>query len=142
MNSIKYFKSLALVFVLFICSCGNDPDINVTQEEAFEKLAGSWTLGATGSIVVDDTDVSANYPGFSLSFTDGAYNTTNAGDLFASSGTWEWVDEDARLISLDGGQQVTINSLTENLFDFSFSFSGNGGVRSGIAGNYNVRVIK
>ncbi len=86
-----------------------------------------------------------NYPGFNLSFTDGAYNTSNAGDLFKAIGTWDWSDEDAQGILLDDGKLITIVDLTENRFVFSFQFSGSGGQANlidGTSGNYVITVNK
>lgn len=140
MKNVKQYL-LAIVALFLITSCGSDdPSTPTAQAEAFEKLSGSWTLGATGSITVDGQDVSLNYPGFTLSFTDGGYRTTNAGDLFSATGTWSWVDDSANRITLGTGEEVTIISLTETRFQFSFSFDG--AIATGIAGNYTITVEK
>ncbi|MHA7101883.1 hypothetical protein, partial [Roseivirga pacifica] len=105
-------------------------------------LGGDWNLGnGAGRIEVDGTDVSANYPGFTLSFTDGGYTTTNGADLFNASGTWQWGDEEARTIKVDDGKEVTISLLNANRFTFTFSHSGTNSA-AGIAGNYTVSVVK
>ncbi len=51
------------------------------------------------------------------------------------------IDEEARMIRLDDGNELTIVTLNEFRFIFTFSFS-NGGVRAGIPGNYTVSVVK
>ncbi|OEK00318.1 hypothetical protein BFP97_01775 [Roseivirga sp. 4D4] len=138
----KYISMMFVLAILLVSACNNDDPEGVSfQDEAFESLAGEWTFGIDGSIVVDGTDVSANYPGFSLSFADGTYQTSNGADLFNASGTWGWTDEQARTIRLDGnGLDITIQTLTVNRFVFSFSFAG--ATRAGIAGNYTVTVNK
>lgn len=138
-----YLLGLALSCVVtLVLACGGDED-PTAQELAFEKLSGSWDLTQGGSIIIDGQDATANFTGFALSFTDGAYTTTNAGDMFRASGTWEWVDEEARQLSIDDGKTITIVELTENLLVFSFTSDGNAGTANhgeGIAGNYTINI--
>ncbi len=139
------YKYIIVILVLSIgLSCGGDDAPPSAQEMAFERLSGSWDLTQGGSIVVDGVDASLNFPGFSLSFTDGGYNTTNAGDLFKASGTWDWADQDAQRISLDDGKLVTIITLTEESFVFTFEFGGGGQANlvNGTSGNYTISVNK
>jgi len=135
---------LALLIIGFLTSCGPDDavELSTAQELAFEKLAGEWTLkNGEGSIKLGGADISVNYPGFSLSYDDGAYSTTNAGTLFRATGTWEWQDEEARVILLDDGKEVTLVDLTETSFTFSFNYTG-GGERAGLPGDYIIQVLK
>lgn len=145
-KSITNYQKYTFILLTCLCllfSCGDDDPSGPTEQElAFERLAGDWTFGTNGSIVVDGQDVSPNYPGFSLSFADGTYQTQSGGDLFRASGTWEWLDEEAGSIRLDDSREITIVALTENLFNFTFFFSGSGGARHGISGNYDITVVK
>lgn len=145
MKKINYIGSIALFVCLsLLCSCGGDDD-PTAQELAFEKLSGTWSLSSGGSIVIDGQDASLNFSGFSFSFTNGTYSTANAGDLFRASGTWTWQDEEAQRLSIDDGKSITITSLTENQFVFTFTSNGTGGVANsgeGIAGNYTITVNK
>ena len=137
----RHIKVFALLVTIMVCSCDpDDPSGPTLQEEAFAALAGDWAFGATGSIVLDGQDVSLNFPGFNLSFADGTYQTNNGGDLFNATGTWEWVNENAQQLILDTEEEVTIVTLTENLFEFSFFHNGNS--VSGIQGNYVINVVK
>lgn len=131
---------IGLLLLAFACS-PDDPIEPSLQDLTYENLAGDWTLGQFSSIKIDGSDVSANYDGFALSFSEGTYTTTNAGDLFSSSGTWEWADVDATLVSLDDGKVISIQSLTPAKFVFSFTKS-DGPVRAGLAGNYTITVEK
>lgn len=137
----NYMLIAALAIVSLSCNPDDGPADPRATELAFEKLAGQWTLGQFGSIKVDGSDVSANYSGFALSFTDGGYTTTNAGELFSASGTWEWADESGGVVNLDDGKTININQLTLKKFVFSFTKS-DGPVRAGIAGNYVITVEK
>jgi hypothetical protein len=137
---------MMLLPILLLASCnGDDPQGLTAQELAFEKLSGTWDISQGGGIVVDGQNVSLNFAGFSLSFTDGGYNTNNAGDLFMAVGSWTWADSEARQLSLDDGKQVTIVTLTEQQFVFRFSFTGTGGEANhgeGISGSYTITVNK
>ena len=146
MKTIKVQIILIAVFTITLTlgmSCGGGDDDPSLQELAFEKLSGSWDISQGGSIMIDGQDGSLNFQGFSLSFTDGGYNTTNAGELFNALGTWEWVDDEAQLIDLDDGKRLTIVSLTETELVFSFQFNGQGGQANhgeSIAGSYIITV--
>ena len=140
-NIYTYTLILALAALSLSCTPDDGPADPKATELAFEMLAGQWTFGQFGSIKVDGSDVSANYSGFALSFTDGGYTTTNAGELFNASGTWEWSDESGRTVSLDDGKTINIQQLTLNKFVFSFTKT-DGPVRAGIAGNYVITVEK
>ena len=139
---IYTFMLLTLGGCLLLTCSDDEPSGPTEQELAFEKLAGDWTYGTSGSITLDGQDVSLNYPGFSLSFADGTYQTRNAGDLLSASGTWEWANEEAGSLLLDSGEEVTIIELTETLFRFSFTSTGTGGEAAGTAGNYVITVEK
>ncbi len=133
---------LMLVFIVFATACGGDDD-PTAQQLAFEKLSGSWDLSQGGSIIIDGQDATANFTGFAFTFTDGTYTTTNAGNMFRASGTWEWTDEEAQQLSVDDGKTITIVTLTETLFVFTFTSDGNPGAANhgeGIAGNYTITV--
>jgi hypothetical protein len=135
---------LALLIIGFLTSCGPDDavELSTAQELAFEKLAGEWTLkNGEGSIQLGGSDISMNYPGFSLSYESDTYTTTNAGTLFSASGTWEWLDEEARVIVLDDGKEITLVELTTTSFTFSFNYTG-GSRRAGLPGDYVIQVLK
>ncbi len=135
----KYISILFIFTVVALPSCKDD-DNPTLRDLAFRLLAGGWSIGTQGSIVLDGEDISLNYPGFTLSFADGTYETTNAADLFRASGTWEWTDDEGTVLTLDTGEEITINRLRLN--EFSFSFFHAGSVRAGIQGNYVISVFK
>lgn len=144
MRSTIYNNTL-FIFLLFVslASCRpDDPNGPSIQDLTFEKLEGNWIFGNTGSVTLDGQDITLNYPGFALSFADGTYTTTNAGDLFRASGTWQWTSESATSVLLDTGEEVTIIDLTETAFKFSFTHTGTGGTAAGTAGNYVVTLAK
>lgn len=139
----NYFLFLLMILGLTALSCGDDePGELSAREQALEILSGTWDLESGGSITLDGQDVSLNFRGFSLSFTDGEYNTTNAGDLLNANGTWEFTDEAARMVRLDSGEEISIIVLTETRFEFSFFSNGSGGSAAGIGGTYVINLNK
>ncbi|MCE7991267.1 MAG: hypothetical protein HEP71_04770 [Roseivirga sp.] len=147
---MKKYNSTAciwlLVFFLFITftNCGGDDgsDEPTTQEIALELLSGNWALDNGGSVKLDGEEITANFSGFGVSFTDGAYSTTAGGDLFRASGTWQWVADSDRQILMDDGKEISITTLSETELVFSFQFAGSGGVVAGLAGNYTIALKK
>ncbi len=138
----RYLLYTLLLFVSLASCRPDDPNGPSIQDLTFEKLEGNWTFGTSGSVTLDGQDITLNYPGFALSFADGTYTTTNAGDLFRASGTWQWTGELATSVLLDTGEEVTIIDLTETVFKFSFTHAGTGGTAAGTAGNYIVTLAK
>lgn len=136
-NRIASIKAVLIVLLIGLTtmSCGDDP-LSVT-EEAFLKLKGTWGLG---SIEVDGVDQSANYPGFTLNFTETGYSATSGGTLF-TSGTWQWEGTTATTILLIDGKQLNLVSLTDTSLVFTFTYNS-GGTRAGINGNYRVSLVK
>ena len=140
-------KLILVVFLLVgVFGCKSDDDDGPTppsaQELAFAKLVGNWTLDNGGHILVDGQDVGVNYPGFRLSFTNGGYSTINAGALFKSSGIWSWANDTGGIIDLDDGKSISIVSLTETAFNFTFQFAGTGGTANGVGGNYDILLVR
>lgn len=128
--------------LVFLGSCSDDNDLIPSQQDlVFEALSGAWMLNnGAGRMLLDGKDVSANFPQFSLSFDDGSYTTTNGGNLFDATGTWEWLDENAQQLKLSDGKEVTIDLLNEHRFTFKFT---QGGARAaGLPGAYIISVVR
>lgn len=136
--------SLVLFLIVTFANCGSDdgPGEPTAQELAFELLSGSWSLANGGSVTLDGENITANFTGFQVSFTDGTYGTSDAGDLFKANGTWQWVADSASEILLDDGKAISISMLSETDLVFRFQFAGTGGVVAGLAGSYVVTLKK
>ena len=145
MKKVKYAVALmALVF----WSCDGGTATPSLQEEAVKKLSGTWNTGVagSGSVVIDGKDQSVHYSGFSLTLGNQTYTTTNAGQLFAASGTWRWSGaEKADKITLSEGKELTIKQLTANRLVFEFNLASAASERagiSGVSGNYTITLSK
>ena len=131
------------MFSLLRCGGDDGPPPEPAQQKAFKMLKGTWKISG-GSIKVGGVDESTQYPGFSLSFTEKNYTSSNGGKLFSENGSWSWKDKDpekAKNITLDG-KEITITELTASKLVFTFTFSSGGSVAAGISGNYTVTLSK
>jgi hypothetical protein len=147
MKKLRYINMLLIALLITAVSCDPDdePSTPDAKELAFQKLSGAWTLKGGSSIKLDGINISANYPGFSIQFTEGGYTTTNAGDLLNATGSWTWLNDEAGVITLGDDKEVTIVTLTEIFFKFTFVLTDTGGEANdvnGASGNYEVIVEK
>jgi hypothetical protein len=137
-KSFRLNYLLFLVLFISIASCGggdDGPALPTDQELAQEILEATWSLGGGGAITLDGRNVANNYNGFTLNIADGTFTTTNAGDLFPASGTWQWVGETDNQVRTGEGKEITISDLSETTFTFSFTKSSGNSV-AGVSGNY------
>ena len=129
-----------------LSACGGD-DAEPVDEEAL-ALNGDWILPAAGGgIIVDGVNRSLNFVGFKISMDsdtngqDKTYTTANAGDLFSASGTWDWASERKNSMVLSEGKTLSIQAQQPSRLVLFFNYT-NGGVRSGISGNYTLTLEK
>ena len=129
--------SLALLSIsLVIVSCGGDngePD-RTPQEIAQELFLTTWTMSA---ITLDDADVRSSYTGLIITIGDGTFTTTNAGDLFPATGTWDWIGESDNMITTGRGKTITLTTLTESSVILSFTKT-QGNQAAGVSGSYEI----
>lgn len=97
--------------------------------------------------MVDGVDSSLNFVGFKISMDsdtngqDKTYTAANAGDLFSESGTWDWGSENKNSMVLSEGKTLSIQAQQPSRLVLTFNYT-NGGVRSGISGNYTLTLEK
>ena len=137
---------IVLLGLVMLSACGGSDSVPVDEESL--ALNGDWVLPTSGGgVVVDGIDRSLNFVGFKISLgsdTNGqekTYRTSNAGDLFRASGTWDWGSENKNSLVLSEGKTLNIQSQSSSRLVFTFTFT-DGGVRSGISGNYTLTLEK
>lgn len=146
MNTGNFRKLLTIISLNLIVLIGCVPDSpkpeSTEQEKSTELLKGTWILG---KVDYDGIDISPNYDGFSLTFSDGDYQSgVAAGELFLRSGVWEWIDEIStnQIIMVSEQKEITIVSLSSNSLEFTFRLNNVGGSANGISGNYKITLEK
>lgn len=138
----KAFK--ITVFAGFFClvtvftSCKKDDPDPLAQR--INELTASWKLG---SVKNDNTDVTSQYTGFTLSVTGNNYATTKGGNPWPESGSYEIKKDDLSKIIRSDGVVVTIDELTGSTLVLSFTYSSlTGGRTKGVTGNFTFSLIK
>ena len=137
---------IVLLGLVMLSACGGSDSVPVDEESL--ALNGDWVLPTSGGgVVVDGIDRSLNFVGFKISLgsdTNGqekTYRTSNAGDLFRASGTWDWVSDSKNSMILSEGKTLAIQIRQPSRLVLTFNYT-NGGVRSGISGNYTLTLEK
>ena len=137
---------IVLLGLVMLSACGGSDPVPVDEEAL--ALNGDWVLPTSGGgVVVDGIDRSLNFVGFKISFgsdTNGqekTYRTSNAGDLFRASGTWDWGSDTKNSMILSEGKTVNIQSQQSSRLVLTFNYA-DGGIRSGISGNYIITLEK
>ena len=137
---------IVLLGLVMLSACGGSDSVPVDEESL--ALNGDWVLPTSGGgVVVDGIDRSLNFVGFKISLgsdTNGqekTYRTSNAGDLFRASGTWDWVSDSKNSMILSEGKTLAIQIRQPSRLVLTFNYA-DGGVRSGISGNYTITLEK
>lgn len=128
----------AAVLSFAACSDSADDDDPTMKE----LLAKSWGLYDNGYVTKDDTDVTEDYDGLTLTFySDNTYEASNASALFGESGTWEATDQTYSSLTL-GDLSVQVLALTEDelVLSFTVSAADNGRV-DGVTGNFEIQLF-
>ncbi|AFL86209.1 hypothetical protein Belba_3721 [Belliella baltica DSM 15883] len=153
----KLFLNLFLIsafgLVLFGCKKKDDPAPSKTPEElAIENLAGesslTWTVANGGSVTRDGNSETNVYQNFEITFSANAnsktYNTISGGEIFDSSGNWNFVTGDLSKFTLAGtrpasGPEISYTRSTNDLI-LTFSIVAPGAdiniPGAALAGNY------
>ncbi|MFD2037126.1 hypothetical protein ACFSKL_20170 [Belliella marina] len=163
MNNLfrKFLLLSAMGLVLFACKKKDDPNPSKTPEQlAIESLAGEssiiWTVAGdgtpsgTGSVIRGDDNITNTFQDFEITFSANqnskTYGTSNGGEIFDSSGNWNFVSGDLTKITLAGtrpaaGPEISHTKTTSNDLVLKFNIVAPGGENRGnpgaaLAGSY------
>lgn len=148
MGKIKYVWFV--VMIALMTKCGGDNNTTDPTTEAANKLAGTWTLNG-GYIKADGTDVSAEYTGLAITFTDTkdarVYLVQNGGYAFGnvSVDTWNFTDNTFTAIKRGQDETVMQYTITDDTLTLTFTVSDpldESGRVQGMFGNFEVVLKK
>ena len=139
----KYVFSIPILFGLcLIAACKSEDEgdtIPKTEEELqLEKLSKTWI---PGFIQRDGVDVTGEFSGFTLTFTQNkTYTAVNGGEVFPASGTWEFATGNLNRMVRDDGvvMEVVVTATTLNL---QFQIDSPGGRFAGTSGDFEFDLI-
>ena len=143
-------KNLYMIFLFGMlvcmgCSDSDTPAVDPVQVR-LELLAKTWVPGTGATITVNGIDVSSEFAGFTLTFTDSfGYSTTNVGpnftDVWPASGTWAFGantdgSSNVNVIERDG-ISITISSINASSLNITFDYlNARAAGSTGIDGSY------
>ncbi len=142
------FYMLALI-ATFVVGCKDDDDatpvdtLEQQRAEVLGQLAGeTWSVS---TVTVDNLEQNSLFENLSLSFGDGTFTSQNGGEVWPSSGTWQFANDGASAIIRDDGTVVNIVTLNASTLVLSLSWSGNSiglGRSESISGEHVFTLIK
>ncbi|MCB0488180.1 MAG: hypothetical protein R2820_14005 [Cyclobacteriaceae bacterium] len=129
---------LSLALPLLFASCKkDDPD---PLEQRINELTASWKLG---TVTNDSQDVTSQYSGFTLVVTGNNYTTTNGGNPWPVSGTYEVRADNLNTIIRSDGTTITIDEITSSTLVLSFNYAGlSSGRVKGVTGSFTFSLVK
>jgi hypothetical protein len=133
---------LVTIFQYSSCKSGGDDPVPATEIEKVSKLLiGDGTVGTTwtvSTVTVDGIDYSEVFTGFTLTFSEAGFNSTNGTVVFDVSDSWT-LNDTATKLTAGNGLELTITELTDNKFVFSFLWDETVfGGRSNAVGGENI----
>lgn len=128
-----------LIIVALAFSCGGD-DGPTPLEERLRALTATWSVRSVSN---DNTDVTQQYTGFSLTVSGNkTYTTVNGSNPWPATGTFDITSENLDLFRRDDNVEVRIVSITDTELVLSFNMSSVRGTASGITGSFTFNLTK
>lgn len=116
-----------LIFLLFTIaissSCNKGQEAQLTDEQLMvQKIKlNTWTIS---SVQVDGIDQTSLFNGFTIKFSETTYTTTGTTQVWARSGTWQFVvNSNAQVFTRDDGINVTIENITDSSLVLSLTWN-------------------
>ncbi|MGE0588711.1 MAG: hypothetical protein AB7O48_09065 [Cyclobacteriaceae bacterium] len=129
---------LLLALPLLSTSCKkDDPD---PLEERIKELTASWKLG---TVTNNNQDVSDQYTGFTLTVAGNNYTTTNGGNPWPASGSYEMRADNLNTIIRSDGTVITIDEISSSTLVLSFNHASlSTGRVNGVTGSFTFLLVK
>jgi hypothetical protein len=141
MKQIKIIILSAIVAgVAMLMSCGGGDDPSPQQQMTNQLVNGGEAWRASGgTVTVDGSNVTSDWSGFTITFTEDTYTTSGslASEVWPSSGTWDFANE-TTTSNLQRGDGTSMNvSIDNNELTITFDAPwGINGRTTSIGGGY------
>lgn len=145
-KQLSLIVAITLLFAtsIYLSNCGNKKDDPQPEpnpiEEQLKLLAGTYDVG---SVKLDGTDVSADYPGMKITFGTNKSYSTSGGDfvpVWKASGTFTFKNESSNppdLSSMIRDDNVEmLYTLSGSNITLNFSIKDPNGRLAGLEGQY------
>lgn len=127
-NKHMRFSVFSLFLVIIMAALiflGCKEDSTSIDRERVTVMLTSAEAWDSPEVTVDGVDYSDIYKDFSITFTESAYTTVGGAPVWAASGTWKFLNEEATLLLLDDTREVEINSISDDILELSFQWNEN-----------------
>ena len=119
--SLSQSEVLALViFLLSIAGCKKDDPL--TAQETVTVMLTSAEAWQEPSVTIDGVDYSDLYKNFKIKFDQSTYTSSGGAPVWALSGTWIFINEEATVMKLDGTREIEI-SITDDFLELTFQWT-------------------
>lgn len=129
---------VASVTMLIACGGGDDPSPQQQMTNQLVNGGEAWSVSG-GTVTVDGNDVTSDWSGFTITFTEDTYttNSSKASEVWPSSGTWDFANE-TTTSDLQRGDGTSMDvSIDNNVLTIRFDAPwGINGRRTSIGGGY------
>lgn len=139
--SLLLILTAIILTTILLTSCGGD-DPTAAQVMTKELTANAWKVSSVTVDAMDKTDLFTN---MTLTFTNTNYVTTNGGVVWPASGTWEFIDKEAKIIIRNDELEIEITEITSASLKLSFNWTRNTfepGRVSSVAGEHVFTFVK
>jgi len=128
-----------LLFALGMTSCQGDEK----ESDPRDVIERTWLLTG-GTVTKDGSDVTSDYTGLQVTFSDGGtYTTVNGGHFFKSAGTWAWQGSGMTGITCDGDFSIQVIAVNETDLHLQLTLNEDvltGGRTAGLVGEYDIKL--
>ncbi|MBX2946712.1 MAG: hypothetical protein KF725_12835 [Cyclobacteriaceae bacterium] len=133
---------LVILSVAQLTSCSDETDQLTAKEKATILLCKTW---GTGSVILDGQDITDfGYTNTELTFIDnGTWTAINGGDIFESSGTWSFSNQNFTQLNISGVEAtISLNPQGQSLQLNLIIVTGPiGGRNTNINGDYSLFLL-
>jgi hypothetical protein len=144
-NSILKVVSIVMLIILVALLPACNKEIPLTEQETVVIMLMSAEAWTSPVVTIDGVDRSDMYRNFELKFAESTYTSSGGAPVWPATGSWEFIDEDANRMLLDGTLEVEINSISDDELELSLQWNENTftpGREKSIKGKMNFRLKK
>ncbi len=131
-----------IILALFTFShCSKKSDPTIVEINNGILTSKGWAI----QTVMIDNKSSSSFSGLTLNFTSTTYTTTNGKVVWPASGTWVFIDSNAKIVLRDDQVKVSLDEITESKLVLSLDWANptlGGGRTNSVVGHHVFTFIR
>lgn len=122
MKALTYILSfiVGISSVMLISSCDGDDNPSAQEAQLKKLTAKTWKIQ---SVKIDGVDHTQLFQSMTLTISKSSFTTTNGGQVWPASGTWEFADEQGTTITRGDNITITIEAASESELRLSLQWN-------------------